>query len=44
VIDVSDDRHVSDVGRSVHETSDLSNGEAGSSVESQCYDQKKLGA
>jgi hypothetical protein len=43
VIDVSDNRHVSDVGRSVHETSDLSYGEAGSSVESQKDDQRKPG-
>jgi hypothetical protein len=28
VVDVSDNRHVSDVGRSVHETSDLADGEA----------------
>jgi hypothetical protein len=43
VIDVSDNRHVSDVGGSVHETSDLSNGEARASVESQKDDQRKPG-
>jgi hypothetical protein len=32
VVDVGDNRHVSDVGRSVHETSDLVNGEAATSV------------
>ena len=43
VIDVSDNRHVSDVGRSVHETSDLSNGEARASVRSRKGDQRKPG-
>jgi hypothetical protein len=43
VIDVSDNRHVSDVGGSVHETSDLSNGEAASSVQAQWNDQRKPG-
>lgn len=43
MIDVSDNRHVSDVGRSVHKTSDLSYGEARSSVNHPKNDQRKLG-